>query len=125
MRTRGVWRLKNCTFPPLRLNLATERQIAKALAYEDKYEWEQARGSYHETMELDSAHAEAKEGYFRTGRMIRTLMQYNKLVDVAESLARPEMLDLSAYLAQASGTGSMVGAVCTAGRPTVATSGWW
>lgn len=67
---------------------AVKSALTKALAYEDKYEWEQARGSYHETMELDPNHAEAKEGYFRTGRMIRTLMQYNKLVDVAESHAQ-------------------------------------
>ncbi|WP_069960999.1 tetratricopeptide repeat protein [Lacunisphaera limnophila] len=67
---------------------AVKSALAKALAYENKYEWEQARGSYHETMELDPANTEAKEGYFRTGKMIRTLMQYNKLVDVAESHAQ-------------------------------------
>lgn len=59
--------------------------LGKALAYEEKYEWEQARGAFYETMELDPDNAEAKDGYFRTGKMIRTLMQYNKLVDIAES----------------------------------------
>jgi tetratricopeptide (TPR) repeat protein len=67
---------------------AVKTALGKALAYEDKYEWEQARGAYHETMELDPNHAEAKDGYFRTGKMIRTLMQYNKLVDIAESHAQ-------------------------------------
>lgn len=53
---------------------------------------------------------------------------------LTESLCRPEMVDLSAYLAQASGTGTMVGAVCTGtfvladtallnGRS--ATTTWW
>jgi tetratricopeptide (TPR) repeat protein len=67
---------------------AVKTALGKAMAYEDKYEWEQARGAYHETMELDPNHAEAKDGYFRTGKMIRTLMQYNKLVDIAESHAQ-------------------------------------
>lgn len=67
---------------------AVKTALGKALAYEDKFEWEQARGAFHETMELDPNHTEAKDGYFRTGRMIRTLMQYNKLVDIAESHAQ-------------------------------------
>ena len=67
---------------------AVKTALAKALAYENKYEWEQARGAYYETMELDANHLEAKDGYFRTGKMIRTLMQYNKLVDVAEAHAQ-------------------------------------
>lgn len=67
---------------------AVKTALTKAMAYEDKFEWEQARGGYHETMELDANHVEAKDGYFRTGKMIRTLMQYNKLVDVAESHAQ-------------------------------------
>ena len=67
---------------------AVKTALGKALAYENKYEWEQSRGSFHETMELDPANTEAKEGYFRTGKMIRTLMQYNKLVDVSESHAQ-------------------------------------
>lgn len=67
---------------------AVKTALGKALAYENKYEWEQARGAYHETMELDPSHTEAKDGYFRTGKMIRALMQYNKLVDIAETHAQ-------------------------------------
>lgn len=63
---------------------AVAQALAKALDFENRMEWEQARSAYNETMELDTKHEEAKEGYFRTGRMIRALMQYNKLVDVAE-----------------------------------------
>lgn len=67
---------------------AVKSALGKALAYENKYEWEQARGAYAVTLELDANHAEAKDGYFRTGKMIRTLMQYNKLVDIAEAHAQ-------------------------------------
>ena len=63
---------------------AVKMALTKAGDYENRAEWEHARSAYNETMELDPKHEEAKEGYFRTGRMIRALMQYNKLVDVAE-----------------------------------------
>lgn len=63
---------------------AVKTALTKASDYENRFEWEQARSAYNETMELDAKHEEAKEGYFRTGRMIRAIMQYNKLVDVAE-----------------------------------------
>ncbi len=63
---------------------AVKQALAKALDFENLFEWERARSAYNATMELDAKHEEAKEGYFRTGRMIRALMQYNKLVDMAE-----------------------------------------
>ena len=63
---------------------AVKQNLAKAFDYEGKYEWEQARNAYHDTMQLEAGHAEAKEGYVRTGRMIRMLMQFNKLVEVAQ-----------------------------------------
>lgn len=63
---------------------AVKLALAKAGDFENRMEWEQARSAYNEAMELDAKIEEAKEGYFRTGRMIRALMQYNKLVDVAE-----------------------------------------
>jgi len=63
---------------------AVKLALAKAVEFENTFEWERARSAYNETMELDPKHEEAKEGYFRTGRMIRALMQYDKLVDVAE-----------------------------------------
>lgn len=61
--------------------------LAKAFDYENKYEWEQARSAYNATMQLEAENTEAKEGYVRTGRMIRSLMQFNKLVEVAEKHA--------------------------------------
>jgi hypothetical protein len=63
---------------------AVKSALAKAVDFENKLEWEQARSAYNETMELDPKHEDAKEGYFRTGRMIRAIMQYNKLVEVTE-----------------------------------------
>ena len=66
---------------------AVKQSLAKAVDFENKYEWEQARSAYHATMQLEPGHAEAKEGYVRTGRLIRTLMQYNRLVEVAEQKA--------------------------------------
>ena len=63
---------------------AVKVALSKALDFENRQEWEQARSAFNQTMELDPKHEEAKEGYFRTGRMIRAIMQYNKLVDVAE-----------------------------------------
>ncbi|MSU46121.1 MAG: hypothetical protein EXS42_03085 [Lacunisphaera sp.] len=66
---------------------AVKQSLAKAFDYENKFEWEQARVAYNATMQLEPEHAEAKEGYVRTGRMIRTLMQFNRLVEVAEQCA--------------------------------------
>ncbi|MDI1320910.1 MAG: hypothetical protein PSW75_12065 [bacterium] len=67
---------------------AVQQSLAKAFAHENKYEWELARADYNATIQLDPQQSEAKEGYARTGRMIRTLMQYNSLVDVAEQRAQ-------------------------------------
>lgn len=63
---------------------AVKASLAKAYEYENKYEWEQARSAYYETLQLDKDHAEAKEGYVRTGRTIRTLLEYDKLIEISE-----------------------------------------
>ncbi|HVT73069.1 MAG TPA: hypothetical protein VHD61_08025 [Lacunisphaera sp.] len=67
---------------------AVKAALAKAFDYENKYEWEDARAAYKATIDLDPTHEEAKEGYARTGKMIRTLLQFNKLVEVAEQLSQ-------------------------------------
>jgi tetratricopeptide (TPR) repeat protein len=67
---------------------AVKHSLTKAFDYENKYEWEQARAAYDATLQLDPQHLEAREGYARTGKMIRTLMQFNKLVEVAEQRAQ-------------------------------------
>ena len=66
---------------------AVKQSLAKAVDFDNKYEWDQARSAYNATMQLEPGHAEAKEGYVRSGRLIRTLMQYNRLVEVAEQKA--------------------------------------
>lgn len=62
--------------------------LARAYDHENKYEWEFARASYNATLQLDANHEEAKEGYARTGRMIRTLLQYDKYIEIAEQRAQ-------------------------------------
>ncbi len=63
---------------------AVKAALAKAYDHENKYEWELARAAYHDTMQLEKEHPDAKEGYVRTGRMIRTLLQFDKLIELAE-----------------------------------------
>jgi len=65
-------------------NESVKAALAKAYDHENKYEWELARAAYHDTMQLEKEHADAKDGYVRTGRMIRTLLQFEKLIEVAE-----------------------------------------
>lgn len=63
---------------------AVKAALAKAYDHENKYEWELARAAYHDTLQLEKDHPDAKEGYVRTGRMIRTLLQFDKLIELAE-----------------------------------------
>lgn len=67
---------------------AVKQSLAKAFDYENKYEWELARAAYNETMQLEAEHVEAKEGYLRTGKVIRALMQFNRMIEVAEQRAQ-------------------------------------
>ena len=66
---------------------AVKHALAKGFEFENKYEWEQARSAYNDTLQLDNQNAEAKDGYLRTGRIIRALMQFNRLIDIAEQRA--------------------------------------
>jgi|GEM_PF-438297 len=66
---------------------AVDSAVAKAFAYENQYQWKEARGAYYEALQLKSDHVEAKEGYARSGRVIRTLLEYYKLIEVAEQKA--------------------------------------
>lgn len=67
---------------------AVRAALTRAYDHENKYEWEFARASYNATLQLDPNHEEAKEGYARTGRMIRTLLQYERMIEVAEQRAQ-------------------------------------
>ena len=66
---------------------AVQKSLAKAFAYEKAHQWSQARAAYDETIQLEPDHEEAKEGYFRTGTVIRHLLQYEKYIEAAEILA--------------------------------------
>jgi tetratricopeptide (TPR) repeat protein len=63
---------------------AVQKTLNKAFAYENQHEWENARKAYYETLELEPDHADAKEGYIRSGTMIRALLEYNKHLEIAE-----------------------------------------
>lgn len=67
---------------------AVKKAITKAFDYENKYEWENARVAYNETIQLDPDNTDAKDGYLRAGRMLRVLLQYEKLIEVAEQHAQ-------------------------------------
>lgn len=67
---------------------AVKRAINKAFDHENKYEWENARVAYNETLKLDPENGEAKDGYVRAGRMLRVLIQFEKLIEVAEQHAQ-------------------------------------
>ena len=63
---------------------AVQKTLAKAFACENQHEWENARKAYYETLQLEPEHADAKEGYIRSGTMIRALLEYNKHLEIAE-----------------------------------------
>jgi tetratricopeptide (TPR) repeat protein len=63
---------------------AVEKTLKKAFAYENQHEWENARKAYNDTLQLEPEHADAKEGYIRSGTMIRALLEYNKHLEIAE-----------------------------------------
>lgn len=66
---------------------AVKKALNKGYTYENQYLWKEARDAYYETLQLEPNQADAKEGYIRTGTMIRTLLQYDKLIESAEQLA--------------------------------------
>ncbi len=66
---------------------AVEKALAKGFAYEKAYQWREAREAYNETLELEPELADAKEGYTRSGTVIRALLQYEKYIEAAEQFA--------------------------------------
>ncbi len=66
---------------------AVQKALAKGFDYEKAYQWREARDAYHETLELEPELADAKEGYTRSGTVIRALLQYEKYIEAAEQFA--------------------------------------
>ncbi len=63
---------------------AVQKALAKAYAYENQHQWIEARDAYSETLRLEPGLADAKEGFARSGTMIRTLISYNASIAEAE-----------------------------------------
>lgn len=61
--------------------------LAKAYGHENAYEWVAAREAYDRTLKLSPDLVDAKDGYARAGRVIRALLQYERLIDEARERA--------------------------------------
>ena len=66
---------------------AVQKALTKGYAYENQHMWKEARDAYSETLKLEPDQPDAKECYIRCGTMIRTLLEYDKLVESAKQLA--------------------------------------
>lgn len=66
---------------------AVRNSLAQAYDFENKHLWAQARGAYEETMKLDADNTDAKEGYIRTGRLIRMILEYDQKMQLAQQSA--------------------------------------
>lgn len=66
---------------------SVQKSLAKAYEYEKAYQWREAREAYNETLQLESDHADAKEGYTRVGTIIRALLNYERYIEAAEVAA--------------------------------------
>ncbi len=65
---------------------AVQKALTKGYAYENNHQWKEAIDAYRETLQLEPDNADAKEAYIRCGTMIRTIIEYNSLVDSAKQL---------------------------------------
>ena len=66
---------------------AVQKALQKGYAYENQHQWLEARDAYSETLQLEPELADAKEGYARAGTMIRSLLQYQALIEESQKLA--------------------------------------
>ena len=66
---------------------AVQKALKKGYAYENQHQWKEARDAYAETLKLEPDQADAKESYIRCGTMIRTLLEYDRLIESAKQLA--------------------------------------
>lgn len=63
-------------------------RITRAYDFEREHDWVQARDLFQDLVQMEPDLKEAKEGLLRTGRMIRSILRYEKLIDVAKVEAR-------------------------------------
>ncbi len=72
----------------LEYNTRLSNALAKAKDFEYNREWELARDSYLEVLEIDEESLEGKRGLLRTGKMIRVQLRYEKLIELSLLEAR-------------------------------------
>ncbi len=70
-------------------------RITRAYDHERAYEWAQARDLYQELVNMEPDLQEAKDGLLRTGRMIRSILRYEKLLEVAKGEAQSAEFQLA------------------------------
>ncbi len=63
-------------------------RVTRAYDHERAYEWVDARDLYQELVKIEPDLQEAKEGLLRTGRMIRSILRYETLVEAAKAEAQ-------------------------------------
>ncbi len=63
-------------------------RVTRAYDFEREYDWENARDLYQELVNMEPGLQEAKEGLLRTGRMIRSILRYQTLIEVAKTEAQ-------------------------------------
>ena len=64
-----------------------ETELRKAYALENERQWNQAREVYLKILELDKDNPDAEEGLLRSGKMVRILLRYEKLIEIAKNYA--------------------------------------
>jgi len=62
--------------------------LATAYEFERAYDWNNARRIYLELLKFEPEQADAAEGLSRTGKVLRALLKFERLIDDARSLAQ-------------------------------------
>lgn len=70
-------------------------RITRAYDYEREYAWADARDLYQELVQMEPELQEAKDGLLRTGRMIRSILRYQTLIEVAKTEAQRSEFQLA------------------------------
>ena len=67
--------------------MAVQRSLATAYAYENDRDWMGARKAYLTTLGIETKLEEAEDGLVRTSRMLRVILRYEKLLELASDQA--------------------------------------
>jgi tetratricopeptide (TPR) repeat protein len=71
--------------------LAVQTELGTAYGYENDRKWMDARKAYLHTLEIEPKQEEAEEGLVRTSRMLRIILRFEKLLELAaDQAARAE-----------------------------------